>query len=128
MTEEKLLEVIVKALDSKKGEDIKVLRVTNLTILADYFVIVGASSSTQTRALADEVEYLTEEKLGRKPDRVQGNNGSNWIVLDYGEIIVHVFYNEQRDFYSLERLWSDGEEVDISEWTRYLGKEVHVET
>lgn len=111
-----MLEVIVKALDSKKGEDIKVIKISDLTVMADYFVIAGASSNTQTRALADEAEYQVKEQLGESPARVQGNNGSNWIVIDYNDIIVHVFHKEQRDFYSLERLWSDGEYIDISRW------------
>lgn len=111
-----MLEVLVKALDSKKGEDIKVIKISDLTVMADYFVIAGASSTTQTRALADEAEYQVKEQLGESPARVQGNNGSNWIVIDYHDIIVHVFHKEQRDFYSLERLWSDGEYIDISGW------------
>ena len=116
ISQEKMLEVIVKALDSKKGEDIKVIKISDLTIMADYFVIAGASSSTQTRALADEAEYQVKEQLGIAPAQVQGNNGSNWIVIDYHDIIVYVFYKEQRDFYSLERLWSDGEYIDVSKW------------
>ncbi|MBQ5331842.1 MAG: ribosome silencing factor [Oscillospiraceae bacterium] len=115
-TKEQKLEIIVKALDSKKAEDIKVIKVGDLTILADYFVIADGTSSTQTKALADETEYKMHEN-GISPERVQGNNGSNWIILDYGDIVVHVFSKDQRDFYNLERLWRDGEDVDISQWT-----------
>jgi ribosome-associated protein len=113
MTQNEMLSVIVKALDSKKTEDIKVIRIHDLTIIADYFVIANGTSSTQTRALADEVEFKLKEK-GVEPRQVQGNNGSNWIVLDYHDIVVHVFYKETREFYSLERLWHDGENIDIS--------------
>lgn len=118
LSHEKMLEIIVKALDDKKAEDIRVIKVRDLTIITDYFVIAGASSNTQTRALADEVEFQLKEQAQTAPAQVQGNNGSNWIILDYHDVIVHVFHNEQREFYSLERLWSDGEEIDISKWTK----------
>ena len=113
MTQNEALELIVKTLDSKKAEDIKVIKIKELSVLADYFVIADGTSSTQTRALADEVEFRLKE-AGLAPNQIQGNNGSNWIVLDYGDIIVHVFSRDQRDFYNLERLWRDGEEIDIS--------------
>ena len=113
MTQNEALELIVKTLDSKKAEDIKVIKIKELSVLADYFVIADGTSSTQTRALADEVEFRLKE-AGLAPNQIQGTNGSNWIVLDYGDIIVHVFSRDQRDFYNLERLWRDGEEIDIS--------------
>lgn len=118
MTQEKMLEIIVKALDGKKAEDIRVIKVRDLTILADYFVIADGTSNTQTRALADEVEFQMKEQADTAPSQVQGNNGSNWIILDYHDIVVHVFSRDQREFYSLERLWSDGEELDVSDWLK----------
>ncbi len=117
LTQQQKLEIIVKALDSKKAEDIKVIKVGDLTVIADYFVIADGTSSTQTKALADEAEYKMQES-GVVPNRVQGNNGSNWVIIDYGDIVVHVFSKEQRDFYNLERLWRDGEDIDISEWVK----------
>ena len=117
METEKILETIVKALDSKRAEDINVLKITNLTVIADYFVIADGSSVTQTKALADEVEYKVGELCdGLKPRQVQGNAGGGWIILDYSDIVVHVFYKEQRDFYKLDKLWADGDEIDISAW------------
>lgn len=113
MTQNEALEIIVTTLDRKLAEEIKVLKITELTIIADYFVIADGTSITQTRALADEVEFQLKEK-GLEPRQVQGNNGGGWIILDYGDIVVHVFSKEQRDFYNLERLWRDGEEIDIS--------------
>ena len=107
------IETIVKALDSKRAEDIQVIGIKDLTIIADYFVIANGDSNTQTKALADEVEYKMD-LLGIKPERTEGYQTSQWIVLDYGDIVVHVFYKETREFYNLERLWSDGEQVDIS--------------
>lgn len=117
LTQQQILEIAVKALDSKKAEDIKVIKIKDISILADYFVIADGTSSTQTRALADEVDFRLSE-LGIQPHSIQGNNGSNWIVLDYSDIIIHVFSRDQREFYNLERLWADGEEVDISAWIK----------
>ena len=117
LTQQQKLEIIVKALDSKKAEDIKVIKIGDLTVIADYFVIADGTSSTQTKALADEAEYKMQEN-GVVPNRVQGNNGSNWVIIDYGDIVVHVFSKEQRDFYNLERLWRDGEDIDISDWVK----------
>ena len=116
ISQDKKLETLVKALDSKKGEDIRVIKIKDLTIIADYFVIAGGTSDVHTRALADEAEFKLKEE-GVSPRQIQGNNNGGWIVLDYSDIVVHVFRKDQRDFYSLERLWSDGENVDISKWT-----------
>lgn len=113
MTQNEIIEVAVKALDSKRAENIQVIGIRDLTVIADYFIIANGTSTTQTKALADEVEYQLKE-LGKAPERTEGYQGANWIVLDYGDIVVHVFYKETRQFYNLERLWSDGESVDIS--------------
>ncbi|MBQ5331119.1 MAG: ribosome silencing factor [Oscillospiraceae bacterium] len=110
------LETMVKALDSKRAEEIKVIKIADLTVLTEYFVIANGTSSTQTKALADEVEYKVKEVCGEDPAQVQGAPGGGWVVLDYSDIIVHVFYKDQREFYNLERLWADGTEVDISGW------------
>lgn len=113
MTEQEKLELIIKTLDSKRGEDIQALRITVLTILADYFVIVNGTSNTHARTLADEVEFVLSQN-GIEPERREADTGNTWIILDYGDIIVHVFYKETRSFYKLEGLWADGEQVDIS--------------
>lgn len=117
MTDREKLEIAVKALDSKKAVNITALKVEDLTILANYFVIASASSTTQVRALADEVEFKLGEK-GVKPRGIEGYQSREWIVLDYYDVIVHIFLGETRDFYQLERLWADGTPVDISEWTK----------
>lgn len=117
-TEEKL-KTIVKALDSKRAEDIQAIEIGDLTIVADYFIIANGTSNTHTKALAEEVEFKLGE-LGVNPLRTDGYNGSTWIALDYGDIVVHVFYKETRNYYNLERLWSDGKNVDIS---KYVTKE-----
>ncbi|MDE7097997.1 MAG: ribosome silencing factor [Ruminococcus sp.] len=113
MTEQQKLELIVKSLDSKRGEDIQAIRIADLTILADYFVIVNGTSNTHARTLADEVEFqLSQQSI--EPDRREADTSNTWIILDYGDIIVHVFYKETRNFYKLEGVWADGEQVDIS--------------
>ena len=114
MNENEKLEIIVKALDSKRGEDIQAIKISDLTILADYFVIVNGTSNTHTRTLADEAEFQLSQK-GIEPLRREADTGNTWIILDYGDVIVHVFYKEARGFYQLERLWADGEHVDIEE-------------
>ncbi len=115
MTQEELIKAAVKILDGKKAEDIRVIEIRDLTIIADYFIIADGTSVTQTRALADELEFRIKE-MGREPRQVQGNNGSNWIILDYSDVVIHIFYKETRDFYNLERLWSDGKEADIKKY------------
>ena len=114
MTDREELEIAVKALDSRKAKNITALKVEDLTILANYFIIASATSTTQVKALADEVEYQLGEK-GVKPKSIEGYQSQTWIMLDYYDIIVHVFLEETRDFYQLERLWADGIPVDISE-------------
>lgn len=113
MTQQEKLELIIKTLDSKRGEDIQAIKIADLTILADYFVIVNGTSNTHARTLADEVEFQFTQK-GIEPLRRESDTGNTWIVLDYGDIIVHVFYKDTRNFYKLEGLWADGEQVDIS--------------
>lgn len=112
MTQNEMLEKIIRTFDSKKAEDIRAIKITDLTILADYFVIANGTSTTHTKTLAEEVEYQLSQE-GIEPNRTEGYNGSNWVILDYGDIVVHVFYKETREYYQLERLWSDGEMIDI---------------
>lgn len=113
--ENEKLKVIVKALDSKKADDIQVISIGDLTIVADYFVIANGTSNTHTKSLAEEVEFKMSQQ-GIEPLRTEGYQGSTWIVLDYGDVVVHVFYKETRDHYNLERLWSDGKNIDIKEF------------
>ena len=110
-----ILKTVVKAIDSKKGENIEVIKVEDLTILAEYFVIATGTSSTQVKALADEVEYKLSLE-GVEPHHIEGEK-SPWVCLDFNSVVVHIFYKDQRDFYQLERLWEDGKKIDI---TNYL--------
>ena len=102
-----------KALDSKKGRDIKVLEIDKITTLADYFVICSGGSNTQINALCDEVEKELDQ-LGEQPLHREGYRGGTWVLLDYGCVAVHVFNEEARAFYGLERLWSDGHALDLT--------------
>ena len=109
----KLAEIAVKALDSKKGKEIRLIRIDKITTLAEYFVICTGTSNTQINALCDAVEKELTEK-GEEPLHREGYRGGTWVLLDYGCVVVHVFNDEARKFYSLEHLWADGEEVDLS--------------
>lgn len=99
-------------LDRKKADDIRVLGVSDLTILADYFIICSAPSTTQVKALADALEEEMD-KQGESLLKKEGKQGLNWILMDYGDVIVHIFYQETRDFYGLERLWADAREIEL---------------
>jgi len=113
LTPTEIAHLIVGALDSKKAQDIKLLRTTDVTILADYFVICTAGSTTQLKTLSDEVEKVLKS-AGESPLRREGHRSSNWVLIDYGCVVVHLFLQVARDFYTLERLWSDAEDIDIS--------------
>ena len=108
----KKLEIAVKALDSKKAVEITALEIGSLTIVADYFVIAAGTSNTQVRALADEVEYRLGLE-GIEPRQVEGK-ATGWILLDYHDVVVHVFLQDQREYYNLEKLWADAAPIDIS--------------
>lgn len=112
MTSHELMQAAVKVLDSKKATDINVLDIGGLTSLGDYFVIASGGSSTQVKSLAEEVEEKLSE-AGMEPRRVEGEKSSMWILLDYSDVIIHVFYKETRDFYCLERLWADAPQLDV---------------
>ena len=114
MTAKELAVLAAKALDSKKGEDIKIMEVTEQTTLADYFVICTGASNTQINALCDAVEKAMKEQAGEVPLHREGHRDGTWVLLDYGCLAVHVFSQEAREFYDLERLWSDGKPLDLS--------------
>ena len=103
-----------KALDSKKGLDIQVLRVERVTSLADYFIICTGTSNTHVRTLCDCAEY-TLEQLGETMLGREGHRGNSWELLDFGAVVIHVFTPEAREFYSLERLWADGEKIELKD-------------
>lgn len=117
MTSEEKVKIIVGALDSKKAKDIKVIKVDDLTTVTDYFVVATGSSTTNVKALSDEAEYKMKE-AGYYCSGVEGYDTAGWILLDFTDVVVNVFTGEQREFYSLERLWKDGTEVDAAEFLK----------
>ena len=105
--------VLAKALDSKKGQDIKLLRTEGLTTLEDYFVICSATSNTQIKAMSDACAEAMEQQ-GETVHHIEGHRDGSWLLMDFSCVIVHVFTDEARKFYDLERLWADAQEVDLS--------------
>ena len=109
-----LTAAIVKALDAKRAMGIEVLHTTDVTTLADYFVICTASSTTQIKALADVCEKALKD-AGEPPHHVEGHRGGTWVLMDFSSVVVHIFMDEARKFYDLERLWGDAQEEDLSQ-------------
>ena len=114
MTSYEMAIALAKALDGKKGQDIKVLKTEELTTLADYFVLCTATSSTQVKAMSDACEEAME-KNGEQVHHIEGHRGGTWLLMDFSAVVVHVFTDEARKFYDLERLWGDAEEIDLEQ-------------
>ena len=112
LTPKEIAYEVTKALDAKKGQNIKLLKIDRVSSLADYFLICTGTSGTHVKTLCDYAEY-TLEQLGEQMLSREGHRGNSWELLDYGSIVVHVFTEEARKFYDLERLWADAELVDI---------------
>ena len=116
-TEKQMAQLVCRALDEKKGRDIKVIDIHDVSVIADYFVIASGSNQNQVQAMVANVE----EQLGRagfEPKQVEGVRNSSWILMDYGDVIVHVFDEENRLFYDLERIWRDGKTLDMEEFLK----------
>ena len=109
-----IVKKVVKALDDKKGNDIQIIKIEELTIVADYFVICTANSNTHVRSLADEVEYQLGE-AGITADHIEGR-ATGWVLLEFGGVVVHIFLEESRNYYNLERLWEDAKKIDASQF------------
>ncbi|NME42269.1 ribosome silencing factor [Lactobacillus agilis] len=117
MDSKELLETVVKAADSKRAEEIVALDVANVSLLADYFVIMQANSERQVKAIADEIEEKVAA-AGVQVRDIEGKNAANWVLLDFGDVVVHVFRTETRQFYNLEKLWAGAPLVDVSDWVK----------
>ena len=114
-TEKMMAQIACKAIDDKKGQDIKIIDIHNVSVIADYFVIASGTNSNQVQAIVENVE----EQLGRagfEAKQIEGNRNSSWILMDYGDVIVHVFDEENRLFYDLERIWRDGKVLEMDEF------------
>lgn len=111
-TSNAMAKLAIEALEDKKAEEIKVIDISEVSVIADYFIIAGGTNRSQIQALADNVD----EKLGRAghpSKQVEGYDTANWILMDFGDVIVHIFDKENRLLYDLERIWRDGKQVDI---------------
>ena len=109
-----LSRIIAKILDEKKASELKVLKIQDLTIVTDYIVIASGTSFTQVRSLADEVEFKLNQEYGLTPSHTEGYDSRHWILLDYDTVIVHIFHPEARNYYNLDKLWADGEEIELN--------------
>lgn len=114
-TSKEMAKLAIKALEDKKAENIQIIDISEVSVIGDYFIIANGTNRSQIQALSDNVE----EELGRagfNPKQIEGYNKANWVLLDYRDIIIHVFDQESRSYYSLEHIWRDGNQVDISEF------------
>lgn len=110
-----MVRLAIQALEDKKGEDIRVIDIQEVSVLADYFLIASGSNANQVQAMADSAEE-TLGKAGYACKQTEGYQSANWILMDYGDIIIHIFCREDRLFYDLERIWRDGKLTDAAEW------------
>ena len=107
---DKRISIIARACNEKKGADLKILKIRELTTIADYFIIASGNSTIQVTAIADEIEQKMGE-AGYYLSGKEGHKSGRWILLDFKDIVVHIFHKEDREFYNLEKLWADGEEL-----------------
>lgn len=114
MQAKKMAKIAYHALDEKKGEDIRIIDIAGISVLADYFIIANGSSESQVQAMVDNVEEEMH-KAGYSLKQREGYGSGNWVLLDFGDVIVHVFDKENRLFYDLERIWRDGKNIEIAE-------------
>lgn len=112
-TAAEVAKVIAEVLDAKKGRDVKIIHVEEKTVIAEYFVLCTGNSSTQVKGLVGEVEYQLERR-GIKPYNVEGRDNNSWILIDYSNVIVHVFSREAREFYNLDKLYGDSQTTSVS--------------
>lgn len=105
-----MLKLIYQALEDKKGEDIVMIDISQVSVLADYFVICSAGNDSQIQALVDNLDEKMHEN-GYQIRQQEGRNSGTWVLLDYGDVIVHIFERENRSFYNLERIWNDGRRI-----------------
>ena len=110
-----MTKLAIAALEDKKANDVRVIDIAGVSVIADYFVIASGSNTNQVQAMADSVREALG-RAGHEPRQVEGYGSANWILMDYNDIIVHIFSDESRTFYDLERVWRDGKEVSVGEF------------
>ena len=109
-TSEKMTKIAIEALEDKKGKDIKIIDIREVTVIADYFILASGSNRNQVQTLADNVRECLG-RAGYEPRQTEGYQSAAWILMDYNDIIVHIFSEEDRLFYDLERIWKDGKDI-----------------
>lgn len=109
-----MAKMAIAALEDKKAENIRIIDISEVSVVADYFIIAGGSNRSQIQAMADNVQEMLE-KAGYEMKQVEGYNTANWILMDFGDVIVHIFDKENRLFYNLERIWRDGKTIEASD-------------
>lgn len=114
MNSTELAREIAKVLDKKKAENIVAIETSEVTVVSDVFVIANGTSNTHTRSLADDLDYEISKNLGIEPEHIEGR-ATGWVLLDYGTVLVHIFDRESREYYNLERLWTDAVSIDLSD-------------
>lgn len=112
----KLTSVIARIIDEKLGEDITILNISNVSVLADYFVICSANTSTQVRAITGYVKESVKKVFGRLPSGEETDKKNRWNLLDYGDVVVHVLHKEERETYAIEKFWNHGFKVEQEKW------------
>ncbi len=113
-SEKEMLKLLYEALEEKKAEEIKVLDLHGITVIADYFVIAGGLNKNQLQAMADHVEEVLR-KAGFLPRQIEGYSSANWILMDYTDVVIHLFSREDRLFYDLEKIWADAKRIDVAD-------------
>lgn len=114
-TSKEMAKLAILALEDKKAEDIRVIDISEISVLADYFIIADGNNTNQVQAMIDNVEE-TLGKAGYEPKQIEGYQSANWVLMDYSDVIVHVFDKENRLFYDLERIWRDGKQIDLADF------------
>lgn len=114
MTSREMAKLACACIEEKKGIDIKTIDISNISVIADYFIIAGGNNIRQIQTIADHIEE-TFGKAGVEPKSIEGYHSSNWILMDYRDVIIHIFNQEERLFYDLERIWADGQTVEVAD-------------
>ncbi|WP_105955935.1 ribosome silencing factor [Apilactobacillus quenuiae] len=117
MSSKDTLEVVIKSADSKRANNIVALNVREISLMSDYFVIMDVSSNRQVKSIADEIVDQAEAS-NIEVQQVEGKNTAKWILVDLGDVIVHIFQSDEREYYNLEKLWSDAPSVNIDQWVK----------
>ena len=110
-----LVKKVVDALEDKKAFDIEIIDISHISVLADYFIIANGSNRTQVQAMVDNVQEMVEKTGEVTPARLEGYQAANWILMDYRDVVIHIFDQESRDFYDLARIWRDGKQITVEE-------------